>query len=67
MDDWYTKYANKALDADTSIVNANYAKAYHLLQKAYGGQQTLIEDVLLRFRSFAKVRVKVPKASRRTF
>lgn len=63
IDEWYVKFANAALDTDTSIINTNYAKAYYLLQKAYNGQETLVKDILLRFRTFNKMKVKIPKAS----
>ncbi|BCM17832.1 hypothetical protein [Mesorhizobium sp. J8] len=63
MDEWYAKYANAALDADTGVINTSYAQAYYWLQKAYAGQETLIKDILLRFNAFAKKRIKTPKAS----
>ncbi|MER9632582.1 hypothetical protein [Mesorhizobium sp. M0296] len=63
IDEWYDKYANATLETDTSVINTYYAQAYYWLKKAYGGQETLIRDILLRFNAFAKKRVKTPKAS----
>jgi hypothetical protein len=63
IDEWYVQHANAALDADRNIIDTNYAKMYHFLQIAYGGQEILIEEVKERFTSFAKLKVKAPKAS----
>lgn len=49
------------LNASQAIVSAHFAKFYALMQKAFGGQETLYMDIIERFSNTGKVAVTFPR------
>jgi hypothetical protein len=61
MEDWYERFGqNQVIEASFEIVLANWARFYQLIQKAFGGGETLAQ-MIYRFRNAGLLEINEPR------